>query len=57
MAEEPKAPTTRQSTGTHTRADSDKDKADKEKTATVTNDKGTKVQTRKSVADKMRGFS
>jgi hypothetical protein len=55
MAEEPKAPTTRQSVGTHTKAD--KADAEKEKTAEVTSDKGTKVKTRKSVADKLRGFS
>jgi len=61
MTNEPKAPTTRQSTGAH-RAPGDKDKDDKgqdedQETAAVASETGTKVQTTRKAADKLRGFS
>jgi hypothetical protein len=71
MPEEPKGPTTRQTTGAHRsddekakdEKDAEKAKKDSEKAekdaepATVTNDSGTKVRAPKRVTEKLRGFS
>jgi hypothetical protein len=68
MPDEPKAPTTRQTTGAH-RADDEKAKDEKDaekaekdaekdaKPTTVTNEAGTKVRAPKRVTEKLRGFS
>jgi|1185.fasta_scaffold58519_4 hypothetical protein len=62
MTNEPKAPTTRQSTGAHrSSGDKDEDKGtdqdQDQETSTVTSETGTKVQTTRKAADKLRGFS
>jgi hypothetical protein len=60
MTNEPKAPTTRQSTGAHRSSgdkDDDKGQDQEQETSTVTSETGTKVQTTRKAADKLRGFS